>query len=105
MNYLDASIPQEFIDSDLSKVGALKDGKDITVDTSRTNSAVSRVMYSSKMHDSACRQITWMAPCGLTYEHTGLWFGRMTEQKLVELWGNTNVNMEEWKAKNKNSTD
>ena len=95
MNYIDASVPQVFIDHDMKDVGALKDGKDITIDTCRTNSAVSRMSWSDKMHSSACRQICWITPSGLVFEHTGLWFGRITETKLVELWGNEDVRGDE----------
>ena len=58
----------------MEKVGALKDGKDITLDTVRTNSAISKMMYSGKMHDSVSRQICWITPSGLVFEHTGLFF-------------------------------
>ena len=47
--------------------------------------------YSDKMHSSETRQICWITPSGLMFEHTGLYFGRITETKLVDIWGTTDV--------------
>ena len=97
MNFVDASIPTVFKDHQMETVHALKDGKDITIDTVRSNSAVSRMTYSDKMHSSATRQICWITPSGLVFEHTGLYFGRITETKLVELWGRADSREGNWK--------
>jgi len=87
------------LSSETSSVGGLKDGKDITIDTVRNNSAVSRMSYSDKMHSSATRQICWIGPSGLVFEHTGLFFGRITETKLVDVWGRED-NRGTWKMIN-----
>ena len=33
------------------------------------------------------RCISWSTPTGLSFEHTDLFFARVTEKRLVELWG------------------
>ena len=33
------------------------------------------------------RCILWSTPAGLSFEHTDLFFARVTEERLVELWG------------------
>ena len=51
------------------------------------------------MHNSATRQMCWITPSGLVFEHTGLFFGRITETNLVELWGKGDIREETWKVK------
>ena len=46
-----------------------------------------RASYSDKVHASAVRCISWSTPHGLSFEHTDLFLGRVSEKKLVELWG------------------
>ena len=87
-NYIDYAVPSEFEAAGLQHASILKDGKDFVTDTCRLSSAVSHAQYSDKMHASAARMITWGLPTGLVIEHTGLFFGRIPEMRLVELWGN-----------------
>lgn len=56
--------------------------------------------YSDKMHSSANRQICWITLLDLVFEHTGLFFGRITETKLDELWGKEDIRGEKWKLVN-----
>lgn len=55
--------------------------------TARTNTMITRSMWSDKVHYSAVRCISWGTASGLSYEHTDLYFARATEKRLVELWG------------------
>jgi hypothetical protein len=67
---LDDCLSQEYIDSNIRHVGALIDGKDIMVDTSRQDSLVASMTYSDKVKHSAQRGLTWTSPDGLTTEHS-----------------------------------
>lgn len=85
--YQDA-LPLEFsVEEGMDFIAALKDGKDFMTDTTRTNSALTRQMWSDKIHNSGARCITWITPSGLVFEHTGLFLARTPEIRLVELWG------------------
>ena len=86
-DYLEQSLPRNFRGSGLERVMGLADGKDYMCETDRAHTAVSRAMRSNKVHASALRCITWSTPSGLTFEHTDLFFGRVSEKRLVQLWG------------------
>ena len=65
-----------------------KGHQDIKISDSNIHTRQPAVICS--FHDfkhSGTRQICWITPSGLVFEHTGLYFGRITEKKLVELWG------------------
>ena len=46
-------------------------------------------MFSEKSDGSAGRVISWILPCGLNVYNTGLYLGRVSEERLVELHGTT----------------
>jgi hypothetical protein len=81
-------MPQSYIDAGLTNVCAVPDGKDFLTWTPRTNTVLSRAASSNKMgNHSAARVVTWTTPAGLTFEHTDVFLARVSEKKLVELWG------------------
>lgn len=99
-DYLQQEQPAEYAALGFEKVGALFDGKDYLVQVKRTNDKMRRSQMSSKMHAAAARDITWTTPMGLCFEHTKLFGGRISEQKLVELWGSLGCRkapVEDWK--------
>ena len=63
------------------------DGKDFMIETPRANALLTRASFSDKVHHSAVRCISWSTPRGLSYEHTDLFLARVSEKRLVELWG------------------
>ena len=85
--YLKASLPADYTSSGLGNICALPDGKDFMIHTPRSNTVLTRASYSDKVHHSAVRCISWTTPGGLAFEHTNLFFARVTEKRLVELWG------------------
>lgn len=85
--YLRHSLPKTFVGSGLEKVLAIADGKDYMCETDRSHTAITRAMHSAKVHHSAFGCITWSTPSGLTFEHTHLYFARVSEKQLVSLWG------------------
>jgi hypothetical protein len=87
-SYYDASRPKEYKDGGrLESVSLLVDGKDIQTDSVRVNSGVNILMYSDKSDGSAGRVLSWILPCGLNVYNTGLYLGRVSEERLVELHG------------------
>ena len=56
-------------------------------DTVRVSSAASRMLYADKIDNSGGLVMTWSTPTGLVFEHTGLYFARCPETRLIELWG------------------
>jgi len=91
-NYLRATLPQEYIEAGYSDVGALVDGMVIRTDTVRRNPVIKRLLYNDKVDDSGGLIMTWTAPSGLCFEHTGLYFGRLPEMRAIELWGTVDPN-------------
>jgi hypothetical protein len=91
-HYILASLPQEYVDAGYSDVGALVDGMVIRTDTVRTNPVIKRLLYNDKVDDSGALIMTWTAPSGLCFEHTGLYFGRLPEMRAIELWGTVDSN-------------
>jgi len=85
--YLEATCPQQYKDEGLEKCCAVPDGKDFMIYTTRKNMLFTRASYSDKVHHSAVRCISWGTPMGLSFEHTDCFLGRVSEKKLVELWG------------------
>lgn len=85
--FLEATCPQQYKDEGLEKCCGVPDGKDFKIYTTRKNTLFTRASYSDKVHASAVRCISWSTPMGLSYEHTDLFLGRVSEKKLVELWG------------------
>ncbi|KAL7501672.1 hypothetical protein ACHAWT_009484 [Skeletonema menzelii] len=85
--YLLKTIPQQYVDEGLERCCGVPDGKDFKIYTTRKNTMFTRASYSDKVHASAVRCISWSTPHGLSFEHTDLFLGRVSEKKLVELWG------------------
>ena len=85
--YLEKTCPQQYKDEGLERCCAVPDGKDFMIYTTRKNTLFSRASYSDKVHHSAVRCISWSTPMGLSFEHTDCFLGRVSEKKLVELWG------------------
>ena len=85
--FLEATCPQQYKDEGLEHCCAVPDGKDFKIYTSRKNTLFTRASYSDKVHTSAVRCISWSTPYGLSFEHTDLFLARVSEKKLVELWG------------------
>jgi hypothetical protein len=98
--YLDKELPAEYKRLGLEKVAALLDGKDYLLQVIRKDDKKRRSQMSSKMHAAAGRDITWTTPGGLCFEFTKMFGGRISEQKLVELWGKLGcheANIQEWR--------
>lgn len=85
--YLEFSYPTKYTEANLLKICALPDGKDFMIFTPRSNTVITRAAWSDKVAHSAVRCISWSTPTGLSFEHTDLFFARITEKRLVELWG------------------
>ena len=85
--YLRSRIPVSFKTPAFEKVAALVDGKDFKCEVDRSHTVLTRAGRSSKVDAQAFRLITWSTPEGLTFEHTDLFLGRVSEKKLVYLWG------------------
>ena len=85
--YLEDTKPKSYDQVGLHKIAALPDGKDFMIHTPRANPLITRAAYSDKVHHSAVRCISWSTPCGLYFAHTPLFLARVSEKKLVELWG------------------
>ena len=86
-SYIDASLPQEYIDSGYPDCGALVDGMVIQTDTVQAVPAVTRMGYNDKVDNNGCLIMSWTTPTGLCFEHTGLYMGRVPEMRLIELYG------------------
>ena len=85
--YLRSRCPVSFKCPAFEKVVALADGKDFKCEVERSNTVLTRAGRSSKVEAQAFRLVTWSTPHGLTFEHTDLFLGRVSEKKLVYLWG------------------
>ena len=85
--YLEKTCPQQYKDEGLEKCCAVPNGKDFMIHTTRSNTLFTRASFSDKVHHSAVRCISWSTPQGLSFEHTNLFLGRVSEKRLVELWG------------------
>jgi hypothetical protein len=85
--YLESLRSRSYSDQDMLLVCALPDGKDFRIDEQRSNTVLSRAARSYKVKHAAARCITWSTPSGLTFEHTNLFFARVSEKMLVKLWG------------------
>ena len=85
--YLDRERPLEYEALGFENVAALFDGKDYLCHVRRKESKKQRSQMSNKVKAAAARDITWTTPAGLCFEYTKLFGGRISEQRLVELWG------------------
>ena len=85
--YLEKELPDEYRRLGYENIGFLMDGKDFIAQVKRKDGKLQRCMYSDKVHAAAARCITWTTPSGLTFEHTYLSTGRVTENALVDLYG------------------
>jgi hypothetical protein len=86
-DYIEATYPEAFTAAGLHDIGAIPDGKDVMVDTPRQNSAITRAIWSDKVHHSGVRWINWLTPTSLSFEHTDLFLCRASEKAIVRLWG------------------
>lgn len=86
-SYAKASLPKVYREKGYERVGAIVDGKVFMTDTVRINSSLSRLLYADKVDNSGGLVVTWSSPIGLVFEHTGLYFARCPETRLIELWG------------------
>jgi len=109
-DFLEETYPERYKQGGLLKVCALPDGKDFMINTPRANTIITRAAWSDKVrkyfrlaaiaaqltswcisclkvHNSAVRCISWSTATGLSFEHTDLFFARVSEKRLVELWG------------------
>jgi hypothetical protein len=91
-SYIKATVPKVLVEKGLERVGAIVDGKVFMTDTVRVCTAINRLMYSDKVDNSGGLLMTWSAPTGLVFEHTGLYFARCPEARAVELWGTRDPN-------------
>ena len=91
-SYSNATVPRNFRDRGHERIGAIVDGKVFMTDTVRVCTALDRLMYNEKVDNSGALLMTWSAPTGLVFEHTGLYFARCPETRLVELWGTVDPN-------------
>ena len=85
--FLEKAMPDEFKKAGMSKCGALVDGKVIMSNECRQHSAIKRAAWSDKVHHAGFLFHAWIIPCGLNFEHTGLYLARLTESALVKLYG------------------
>ena len=87
-NYAEKSLQKEYEEKGekYQRVGAIVDGKVFMTDNINVNSALNRLMYSDKTDNSGGLVMTWSSPMGLVFEHTGLYFARRPETRLIELW-------------------
>jgi len=86
--FFDDATPREFRDEEgMDMIAAMKDGKDFMTDTTRTNTALTRQMWSDKIKNSGGRCITWTTTSGLVFEYSGLYLARTPEIRLVEFFG------------------
>ncbi len=85
--FLTETMPMSYVEAGLTNVGAVPDGKDFMIDVWRKNALLTRACFSDKVHHAAVRCISWSTPAGLMFEHTDLFLARISEKRLVELWG------------------
>jgi hypothetical protein len=85
--FLEYAMPEEYKSNGLDKVGALVDGKIFMTHECRVHNGIKRAQYSDKVHHGGALMHDWILPCGLGFEHTPLYMGRVTESALVSLWG------------------
>jgi hypothetical protein len=86
-DYFEREIPDEILQLGLTKCGFLFDGKDVMTETVRKDDPIRRRLRSEKMHATAARWLNFMTPSGLSFEHTRLYGGRVTEICLTESHG------------------
>ena len=79
--YYKKELPDEHISNDMNNITHLFDGKDIIIETTRTNDSLRRRTRSSKVDELACRTINFTTPMGLSFEHTRTIGGRGSENK------------------------
>jgi hypothetical protein len=85
--FLSAAMPESFKELGLGRTGALVDGKVIMTNECRQHNGIKRGLYNDKTHHAGAIYLNWIVPYGLTFEHTALYLGRVTESTLVALWG------------------
>jgi hypothetical protein len=61
------------------------DGKIIQTEEPRSSNIMKRMMYSNKTSSTGLLYLDWILPCGLSFFHTPLFLGRLSETSLVQL--------------------
>ena len=89
-------LPGEYVEVGMPDVAAVVDGKDFGSATVRSSTLLSRLLYSDKSRGSAGRCLTFSSKIGLIMEHTGLFFGRVSETQLMKLWGSLTTEVPLW---------
>jgi len=85
--HLRHTYPDAYEKEGMHKVCAQVDGKDFMTHTDRSNTVITRASHSNKVEHTAGRCMSWSTAAGLMFEHTDMYLGRVSEKKLVELWG------------------
>jgi hypothetical protein len=86
-DYVQKERPDAYYDNDLPDMGTQCDGKDFLCQSFRRSSALNRAQHSSKLKAAALRCITWSSLCGLVWAFTPLVLARLTENLLVQWYG------------------
>ena len=86
-DYVQKERPDAYYDNDLPDMGTQCDGKDFLCQSFRRSSALNRAQHSSKLKAPALRCITWSSLCGLVWAFTPLVLARLTENLLVQWYG------------------
>ena len=63
----------------------LVDGKIIQTEEPRSSNIMKRMMYSNKTSSTGLLYLDWILSCGLSFYHTPLFLGRLSETSLVQL--------------------
>lgn len=95
-SYLRRELPDEYPANDLGNVGTQCDGKDYACETFRKNSALNRLVQSSKVKRSALRDITWSTATGLVWYYSPLILSRSTENAIVQWCGECDGEDDKW---------
>lgn len=98
--YFEKELPDEYLECHLSEVAALLDGKDFLLHVRRKDDFPQHTQHSSKMKAAGAHGINWGTGTGLSFEHTKHSGARITETRLVHLWGSLGIieaPIKEWK--------
>ena len=83
--FLDFAQPNEYKRRKIDDVGAIVDGKVIQTEEPRGSNIMKRMMYNNKTSSTGVLYLDWILPCGLSFYHTPLFLGRLSETALVQL--------------------
>jgi hypothetical protein len=85
--WIDYEQPAVYDEVDMQDVGAVVDGKDYGCDTIRAHSLAKKLCWSDKTSGSAARCLTFSAKCGLVFDTSGLYCGRVSETAILKAMG------------------